>query len=237
MLDLLNRTRGGTGPSVPETLRAELEKWIADLAFPCVGAKSALARGMLHIVEARDITSAWDDVRIHQELLEWSWEWRKDRQGLRSLAVVFAGPSSLDEEQFEHHMWERIQSLADKDVWRGQRYDERVSADPANPHFSLSFGGEGYFVVGLHPGASRPARRFAHPTLVFNLHEQFELLRADGRYEKMRQTILDRDRALAGDINPMLSRHGETSEAAQYSGRAVSSDWNAPFADQRAESQ
>ena len=44
---------------------------IADPAFPCVGAKSALARGMLKVLACRDLTSAWDDVRIHSELIEW----------------------------------------------------------------------------------------------------------------------------------------------------------------------
>ena len=223
------------GATIASSLRSELEQWIEDLAFPCVGAKSALARGNLYVVEARDLTSAWDDLRIHEELLQWSWEWRDDPGGLRSLAVVFEGPATLDETQFEHHMWQRIQSLADKDAWRGQRYDERVSPDPESPHFSLSFGGEGYFVVGLHPGASRPARRFTRPTLVFNLHDQFEQLRAEGRYERMREAILERDRALAGDINPMLSRHGEASEAAQYSGRQVPDSWTPPFEDSRAE--
>ena len=60
-------------------------------------------------------------------------------------------------------------------------------------------------MVGLHPGASRPARRFDRPALVFNLHDQFEQLRANGMYDKMRSTILARDVKLAGDVNPMLA--------------------------------
>src|SRR5690606_13013174 len=130
-------------------------------------------------------------------------------------------PRTLSEEAFERCLWDRLQSLADKDAWRGQRSDERVSADPSDPHFSLSFGEEAFFVVGLHPNASRPARRFAHPTMVFNLHDQFEHLRAEGRYEKLRSSILDRDVKLSGSLNPMIARHGTISEARQYSGRAV----------------
>ena len=57
-------------------------------------------------------------------------------------------------------MWQRLQSLADKDVWLGQDYDPQVSADPGDPHFSLSLGGAAFFVVGLHPGASQPVRGF-----------------------------------------------------------------------------
>ena len=220
-------------PGQDPDLAGELSAWIADRAFPCVGAKSALARGTLKVVAARDITSAWTDVAIHDVLLHWAWEYRKDPEGLRSLAVVFEGPLDLGESDFEAHLWTRIQSLADKDAWRGQPYDQRVSADPESPHFSLSFGGEAFFVVGLHPHASRPARSFGRPTMVFNLHDQFERLREEGRYETMRRKILDRDEELAGDINPMLARHGETSEAGQYSGRHVPPDWVPPFEDKR----
>jgi FPC/CPF motif-containing protein YcgG len=214
--------------------REELLAAIADANFPCVGAKSAMARGMLRTVICHSLESAWDDVRIHSELLEWSWAYRKDPDGLRSLAVVFEGPLDLNEERFEAAMWQRLQSLADKDKWRGQPYDRSVSADTEDPHFSLSFGGAAFFVVGLHPHASRPARRLSHPTLVFNLHDQFERLRAQGRYELMRAKIIKRDVALSGTVNPMLARHGDASEARQYSGRLVGEDWRCPFRDPRA---
>lgn len=217
----------------PDELAARLQSFIAEPEFPCVGAKSALARGTLKIVPARDLTSAWNDVQIHDELLEWAFAYRRDPAGLRSLAVVFEGPTDLCEEAFERCMWDRLQSLADKDVWRGQDYDKAVSPDPDDPHFSLSFGGEGFFVVGLHPHASRPARRFPFPTLVFNLHDQFARLREEGKYERMREAIITRDVELAGSPNPMLQRHGEASEAAQYSGRLVTDDWQCPFRDPR----
>ncbi len=216
--------------------RAEkvLFETIADPSFPCVGAKSALARGTLKVIACHRLDSGWDDLIIHRELLDWAHEYRCDPTGLRSLAVTFLGPDELDETRFEELMWQRIQSFADKDAWLGQPYDHRVSADPSDAHFSLSFGGEAFFVVGLHPNASRPARRFPSPTLVFNLHDQFERLRDEGRYDRMRETILHRDVALAGDINPMLARHGEASEAAQYSGRRVGPEWRCPFRDKRA---
>lgn len=219
-----------TTPSLEEEFRARIE----DPAFPCVGAKSALAKGTLKVLHARDLTSAWNDVIIHRELLAWSRDYRKGPEDLRSLAVVFEGPLDLSEARFEAAMWDRIQSFADKDAWLGLPYDEAVSADPGDPHFSLSFGGSAFFVVGLHPNASRPARRFPRPALVFNLHGQFERLREEGRYERMRERILERDAAIAGSVNPMLARHGEISEARQYSGRIVDSDWSCPFRDPRA---
>jgi len=198
--------------------------------FPCVGAKSALARGRMRFVVGRDICSAWDDLRILPNLFEIARSWREDPVLFQSLVVLFAEDPGLDEAGFEHNLWARLQSLTDKDDWLGQKPDPRVSHSPDDPHFSLSFGGEAFFVVGLHPAASRPARRFERPALVFNLHDQFEQLRAAGRYDQLRSAIIERDIALAGEPNPMLARHGTISEARQYSGRAVPGDWVCPFA-------
>jgi FPC/CPF motif-containing protein YcgG len=103
-------------------------------------------------------------------------------------------------------------------------------SDPASPEFSFSFAGTGYFIVGLHAGSSRLARRFAWPTLVFNPHHQFDRLRADGHYSRFQEAIRSREVALQGTLNPMLQNFGEASEARQYSGRAVPETWRCPFA-------
>lgn len=220
--------------SEDQRLKESFEAFVRDQSFPCVGAKSALSRGTLRTLVCWSITSAWDDLRIHRELIEWAHEYRQDPGLFRSIAFIFAHDGDLGERQFESALWDRIQSLSDKDAWLDHPHDDRVSRNPDDPHFSLSFGGEAFFVVGLHPRASRPARRFERPVMVFNLHDQFEQLRAEGRYEAIRETILKRDQNLAGSINPMLARHGEKSEAAQYSGRAVGPDWRCPFRDPRA---
>ena len=178
---------------------------------------------------ARDVTSSRDDRRIYPSLLSFACGYTARPVLFQSFAVVFAGPLDLDEAGFEDALWNRVQSLTEKDVHQGHAPDTRVSHDPVDPHFSLSFGGQGFFVVGLHPHASRRARRFERPALVFNLHDQFEQLRADGRYEKLRGQILMRDATYSGSSNPMLARHGEVSEARQYSGRAVGDAWEAPF--------
>lgn len=197
--------------------------------FPCVGAKSAVGRGQLRVVVARDIRSSWDDLRILPSLQALATSYRADPVLFQSFAVLFETNGNLSEADYETYLWQRVQSLSDKDAWLGHKPDPRVAQDADDPHFSLSFGGEAFFVVGLHPNASRPARRFEVPAMIFNLHDQFETLRAQGRYEKLRASILERDVALAGSINPMLTRHGTASEARQYSGRLVDGDWQAPF--------
>lgn len=218
---------------LPESFR----RFVGDPAFPCVGAKAALKRGALKVVLCRSIVSAWNDVRIHQELLDWAKDYKDDPGLFRSLVFIFSDARPLSEQEFERALWARLQSLADKDAWLGQPYDRGVSADPNDPHFSLSFGGEAFFVVGLHPNASRPARRFIRPAMVFNLHGQFKTLREEGRYESIRSTIIERDVRLSGTPNPMIARHGESSEALQYSGRHVEPDWKCPFHDKRVESK
>lgn len=220
-------------PLADPTLLEEFANFVRDKDFPCVGAKSALSRGQLCIEPCWSLTSGWSDVFIHRKLVQWAFQAKLEPALFRSIAFVFSGPVDLDEISFEQAMWERIQSLSDKDAWLEQPYDSTVSSDPEDPHFSLSFGGEAFFVVGMHPHASRPARRFQSPVLVFNLHSQFERLRDEGRYEKIRETIMDRDRELAGSVNPMLARHGESSEALQYSGRRIDEAWDCPFTDKR----
>ncbi len=178
---------------------------------------------------ARDFGSAWDDLRILPGLLDIAKRYRADPVPFQSLVVLFERGAPGGEQAFETQLWARLQSLTDKDQWLGQPADPRVAHDPEDPHFAMSFGGEAFFVVGLHPKSSRPARRFEAPAMVFNLHDQFERLREAGAYEKLRGTILGRDLKLAGSPNPMLSQHGTTSAARQYSGRAVAEGWQCPF--------
>jgi uncharacterized protein len=211
------------------TLAEDFRRFIQNSGFPCVGAKSALAKGTLDVLIARNMQSNWDDRRIYDGISRVIESYRSNRELFRSFAVIFEGPVTLTEAEFETSLWARAESLTNKDAWLGRPRDQRVSDDPNDPHFSLSFGEEAFFIVGLHPHASRPARRFDHPVLVFNLHDQFEQLREQGRYEKMREKIIERDVALAGSVNPMLARHGTISEARQYSGRNVQSEWTCPF--------
>ena len=216
-------------PQPKKKLVEAFERFIAKPVYPCVGAKSALGKDQITYLTARDIRSSWNDLPITKGLAAFAREYKRTQQMFRSFVVIFEGPHHMTEEAFEKALWERIQSLHEKDRWMGYPYDERVSPDPHSNDFSLSFGGEAYFVVGLHPRASRKARRFRYPAMVFNLHDQFERLRAEGRYQKMRSTILKRDESWTGSVNPMLAEHGSISEARQYSGREVGEEWRCPF--------
>lgn len=210
-------------------LAERFREFIRHRPFPCVGAKSALSRGGMTVIVAKGVDAASDDARIYAALLAFICRYRQAPDLFRSFAVVFSGEAPGTEDEFEAALWARLQSLADRDGRLRQPHDPRVAEDPEDPHFSVSLGGEGFFIVGLHPAASRPARRFAAPALVFNLHDQFQRLRAEGRYDRLRDSIVARDEAFAGSPNPMLAQHGEQSAARQFSGRAVPDDWACPF--------
>jgi FPC/CPF motif-containing protein YcgG len=216
---------------VPAPSRAvrQFEARVADRRFPCIGAKSALSHQDLHYVDGGDLRDPAGDAQVLAALHDFVAGAGADTgRVFVSLVALYPATPALDEAGFEAALWARLGALHALD--RTQHgWDPSVSADPASPRFSMSFGGRGFYIVGLHPGASRPARRFGSAALVFNLHSQFEALRADGRYDKLREAIVDRDEAFCGSRNPMLALHGEASEARQYSGRLVGPEWRCPF--------
>lgn len=204
-----------------------LAEWISAPEFPCVGAKSSLLRGTLESRVAGNLLDDGYDERIVTWLQDFALNTPLNAVFV-SCAIVFPATPTLDEAQFETALWERLQAFNAIDA-RRYDWDENVSSDPQSPHFSMSIGGHGFYVIGLHPGSGRQARRFQCAALVFNPHAQFEALRDTGRYEKLRTAIAERDIAYSGSRNPMLADHGKSSEARQYSGRRVDAAWRCPF--------
>ena len=216
--------------STPEDRAEAFRDFIQSEAFPCVGAKSALVRDALEIFTAGRIDSPADDVDIRIALRNFSDRLETTGPLVQSFAIVFeAPPEDMTEGEFEWYLWSRLQSLHNLDVVAGEDWAEDIDRDPESAHFAFSLSGEPFFVVGLSPAATRPARRFRYPVMVFNSHEQFERLKSDGRYGKMQEIIRQRELALCGTINPMLRDHGMGAAAAQYSGRHVSAAWDCPF--------
>jgi FPC/CPF motif-containing protein YcgG len=201
---------------------------IARPAFPCVGAKAALAHEEIRFHEAGDLRTDEGDAELLAALQAFARDSAPDALFV-SFVALFPRTPPLDEAAFETALWQRLQALHRLDA-REFGWDPSVNRDPADPRFSMSLGGRAFYIIGVHPGASRKARRFGCAGLVFNLHSQFEALREHGTYEKMRAAITERDIAFSGSRNPMLKRHGEASEARQYSGRQVGPAWRCPFA-------
>lgn len=227
----------------PHAARAALEEsggapgeafraFVADGAFPCVGSKAALARDAIRTHAFGRLGDSANDARLLDVLTLFAERLNaqdpEDRT-VHSCVAIFEGPLDTDEQRFEALLWSQLQRLHDLDAARGNPWAADVGRDPDAPDFSLSLGSHPFFVIGLHPGASRIARRFERPALVFNSHRQFEQLRADGRYQKMQAATRERDTALQGSINPNLADFGAAAETRQYSGRKVDPHWACPL--------
>jgi FPC/CPF motif-containing protein YcgG len=207
-----------------EEIAQGLEAMVLHPDYPCLGARSVFNRDRATVVVLEQLATGRSTRALLDALTTFDRE--TDREaGFASLVAVFRATDVEDETSFEDLLWRQLQLLHDADR---QPWDPAVSDDPDNPHFAFSVGGTAFFVVGLHPKASRIARRTPLPTLVFNLHEQFEELRGSDRFDRMRDTIRRRDTELQGSLNPMVADHGRSSEARQYSGRSVPEDWAAP---------
>lgn len=213
------------GSAPEEDVRDAVASMVEHVEYPCLGAKSVFRRdGVTHLV-LDDLTGDGAALQILEGLRDFAAVVERE-DGFHSFVVTFREPTHLDEGAFERLLWDLLQRIHDDD---DQPWAPDVSADPSNPHFAFSAAGSPYFVVGLHPGASRIARRAPLPTIVFNPHAQFEQLRESGRFDGMRTTIRRRDRDLQGSVNPMAADHGDSSEALQYSGRVRPADWEPPL--------
>ena len=207
--------------------------FISNKAFPCVAAKTALNWRQLNCLVVGHLGCPQDDAQILDFLYQFVDAYRQSDKLYHSAAIIFRGPARPTEAQFENLFWQRMQALSNLDA-RRYGYDPRVVADPASPEFSFSLKEEAFFVIGLHPGSSRLARQFQYPTLVFNAHQQFEQIRANSTYDKLRDTIRGRDLAYSGSVNPMLRNFGAGSEAHQYTGSLHDDAWQCPFLAQHA---
>ena len=214
-----------TAGASEDDLVASLTDMVAHDEFPCLGARSVFRRENATVHVYDELAAEPATANLLGDLTRFA-ETVDPDAGFASFVAIFRGPSLPDERAFERLLWKQLRML---DAHDAAGWNDEVSSDPVDEHFAFSVAGTAFFVVGLHPGASRDARRTVSPTLVFNLHEQFEALRASGKYARLRDVIRERDAALQGTINPMVSDHGNSSEARQYSGRAVESDWVAPF--------
>jgi len=196
--------------------------------FSCVGGKSAARRGTYRFGLYSALASDEAAAGLALDLFTYFAELPSFGDAFTSYIASFCGPHPADEAAFERDLWTTLQTLHDLDAGHHQ-WDPSVSDDPADPRFSFSFAGVAFFVIGLHAGSSRAARRFAWPTLVFNPHRQFERLREGDAYGRLQQVIRAGERRLQGEVNPMIADFGSRSEAVQYSGRRVGAGWRCPF--------
>ena len=225
---LVRMPSGEPATSRMEFVHDSFRALVSNSRFSCVGAKAALGSESYRVGLYDTLGSPEAAAGLARDLF-WFVEEQERLGGQFSTFVAsFVEPTAADEAAFERLLWEQLQRLHEEDRHH-HRWDPSVSPDPEDTKFAFSFAGRAFFVVGLHPASSRFARRFAWPTLVFNAHYQFDRLREEGRYLRMREVIRSREIELQGTLNPNLGDFGVRSEARQYSGRPAEADWRCPF--------
>lgn len=211
-------------PSAREVHHA-LKSFVID-RHPCAGARAVIHTSGYRFGVYPKVGTADATAGIARDL----WTFVNERPSMKTefsaFVAVFDRDQDFNELEFEAAVWRQLNALHEMDE---APYSGEVSRDATDPQFGFSFASTAFFIVGLHPGSSRVARRFAWPALVFNAHSQFDALAKQGIYDRFQAVVRKRDLALQGSLNPNLAEFGERSEARQYSGRAVGDDWQCPF--------
>lgn len=194
-------------------------------SFPCVIGKTAIANDAFHVGvystmhEEHDVTALYNDIK--------DWLNAPFSGEYRTFLAGFA--QHIDSHDAYHDklfklLW-KLRSLEPerRDMPQG------ISDDIHAHDFAFSVHRHAFFIVGLSPTSPRLARRTTFPGLAFNLHSQFENLRAVGKMGGIEKMVRKRDSLLQGGINPLLAAHGHASAAMQYSGKVVTSTAQCPY--------
>lgn len=212
---------------VKETLiENEFRDFILDNNHPCVMANAIFLTNNYHLKVYDSITNLENVSNVLLDIQKYLENYNFDSNEFESLIVCFKKDQIESELTFEKQLWQFLQEIHNQDDFP---WDPTVSADPSDPDFSFSIKGKAFYIIGMHPGSSRLARRAPYCTIVFNMHWQFEKLREMGIYQKIKNRIRKQDRQLQGSINPVLRDFGKETETRQYSGREVEKNWQCPF--------
>lgn len=207
-----------------ESIYEKLSEFISRDDFVCLGARAALRRSTIVHHHYRALEPAESMLDLHQDLTTFLKDFEPSDRSFTSFVATFSGPAPTSENEYEELVWNYLQALHDHDV-QSYPWSDIYDSDPASSEFAFSVGSHPFFIVGLHPRASRPSRRFDVPALVFNSHIQFNALGM--KFLKLKSKIRIRERAFHGSVNPSFVKYKD--EARHYAGRFTDPDWKCPF--------
>lgn len=210
----------------PLNLKKSFKDFIIQKNHPCVMARSLFTDDNVEIHAFDELGSEATAKKLLSAIEQYVSGYNFENNTFETLIAVFPNEIINSELEFEEKMWKQLQLIHNVDP---HPWDSEVSSDPENSKFSFSIAGKAFYIIGMHPKSSRMARQAPFPAMIFNLHSQFEKLREMGVYQRVKKRIRKADEKLQGSINPMLDDFGDSSEARQYSGRAVDSNWKCPF--------
>ena len=143
-------------------------KFVFDPEFSCLGGKAATNEKTYRFGTFEEMGTKAATRELSYQLFDFARSGKKKAKLSSSFVAIFRRPLDVTEGEFEVCLWLQLRRLhlVDPSEW-----DSTVNTDPENPHRAFSFGGRGFYVLGMHANSSRAARRFRWPTLVFNPHE------------------------------------------------------------------
>lgn len=209
-----------------QAVTEQFKEFILEKDHPCIMAQTVFTMDEVSLNCYTGLGTEGTAKEIWEDLKQYLEGYDFEGNSFQTFIATFPTTEVFSEKEFEELLWKQLQWLNKVD---SQPWDPSVSSDPTSSKFSFSVAGKAFYIVGMHPKSSRLARQAPFPTLVFNLHWQFEKLREMGTYRRVRNTIRKRDKKRQGYINPMLQDFGNDTEARQYSGRKVEKNWKCPF--------
>jgi FPC/CPF motif-containing protein YcgG len=227
---LVRAESGDAAPALAERVHAALRALILDPEYPCVGSRSALNQGSYRFAMYDELATADATAGLARDLYSFVAEQPSIDGEFTTFIACFDRPKALSPEEWEALLWRQLQMLSELDT---EEWAEDYSRDTGNNRFAFSFAGRAFFVVGLSPAGERWARTFPWPILAFNAHFQFEQLREDGRFQRIRDTVRERDAQVEGEENPNVEDFGMHTEARQYAGRSIADEWRCPVSFER----
>ena len=209
-------------------IHSQFRGTILSPAFPCLGGAGAIRRGDYRFAVYGALGSAESAHVCATDLMRFVDETPAEEHSIAAFVAAFHGPLIPTEAAFETALWEQLRGMHERDVTAspGVTTLAAATADEGSidPDPGFVFRARDFFVVGLHPASSRWARRFGWATLVFNALTHSDALKRLGKYDRMQETILNRDYRLQGSANPSLP----FSQQSQFSGRRIGADWRCP---------
>ena len=215
-----------------EPLRTQVEstfkQWFDPKVYPCIPAVQSMTKHEYLVGLYDDLGEGKHSAELARDLLFFRERQKRSKSLYLSFWALYTPRETWSEEEFEARMWRELSYVSSREV-PGTPWDPLFSADPADPRFCFSLGGDAFFIVGVHPTSSRLARRFAYPGIIFNLYDQFEELDRRGQYTAIVKKNRERDVKFQGSVNPMIEKYADRWESIQFSGRNNSPEWKCPF--------
>ena len=210
-----------------------MERMVNSEDYPCIAAIRSFAKDEYYVGLYPSFGTGRSAGQLARDLLVYRDHHRESRSPYLSFWAVFPETGEFTEAEFETRLWHELSCAVSHEVRNGNdpmsSWDPAFSPHPEDRNFCFSLGGSAFFVVGLHAGSSRVSRRFPHPTLIFNVYEQFTQLMDEGKYDPMVRINRLKDLRFQGTVNPMAEKYGVEWEAIQFSGSENPSDWKCPF--------